>query len=234
MKCPTCQSFLLSEDVNIQKDIAMCRNCNKVYSISQELIDQSTAGRSEVQLVQELENFDISNPPDQKTWVKQTAQGISIGASSKSSMAYFFLIFLVVFGGISGIVFSVFLFSGQLEGEMILFFIPFFLVDLIMIGLFIFMFFGKVEVMIDRYQGEVFVGAFNWGWRSAFDVKEVEKIVEDYSNVTMNNVRKKHIVIHTAKGPISFGSTLKDARRRFIYLALNKYFYQLNQKLGRS
>lgn len=232
MNCPNCQTLIPAEDINVQKDIALCRACNKVHSLSQDLAEPvSHSGPS---LEHELSNFDITNPPDDKTWVRQTTQGIAIGASAKSSFAYVFLVFILIFGGISGTVFAAFLFSGELETEMALFFIPFFLVDLIMLVFFLFTFFGRVEVTIDRYEGEVFVGALSFGWRKQFDVKAINKIVEGDSNVTVNNVRKKHIVMHTENGKIAFGSLLKNERRRFIYLALNKYFYQLNQKLGRN
>ena len=231
MNCPNCQSLVPDTDINVQKDILMCRNCNKVFSLSHDILGSSTHTADQDEA--ELANFDITNPPDAKTWVRQTTQGISFGASAKSSMAYFFLVFLLIFGGISFTVFAVFAMSGEMETEMMLFFIPFFIVDAIMIALFLLFFFGKVEVKIDRFEGEVFVGAFSFGWRKPFNVKEVTAIQEGLSGVSVNNVRKKHIVITTEKGTFSFGSMLKDSRRRFLYLALKKYFMQLDHKLGR-
>ena len=235
MLCPNCQQSILPDDINIKSDIAMCRTCNKVYSVSHDLMDREYKGGSggrNIFVENELDNFDITNPPDNKTWVRQTSQGISIGAYARSAFSFFFLIFLLVFGGISTTVFGSLFFTGALETDMLLFFIPFFLVDLIMLCLFLFTFFGKVEITIDRYDGEVFIGAFSLGWRKHFDVKNVKNIYEDVSNVRVNNVPKLHVIMELDSGKITFGSMLKNERRKFIYLALKKYFYQLNQKLG--
>lgn len=234
MECPTCKIPFEPQDINLAKDIALCRNCNKVFSVSQDLADlENMSLHSESQLEQDLQSFDITKPPDHKTWVRQTSRGISIGASLRSPLAYFFLLFLFIFGGISGVIFGSLLFGGELELTILLLFIPFFLVDLLILAFFTINFFGKSEVTIDRYDGEVFVGVFGFGWRKQFQVKEVKRVIEAYSNTEVNNVRKKHIVIETEQQNYAFGSLLKDARRRFIYLALSKYFYQLNQKLGK-
>lgn len=234
MKCPNCQEEIAVEDVNIQKDIAMCRPCKKVYSITHDLGHEISKTPTDAGFEDDLRDFDIANPPDNKTWVRQTTQGIAIGASTRSAIAIVFIIFLLVFGGISTTVFGVLIFAGDIEAETMIFFLPFFFVDLLLLVFIGFSLYGKAEVLIDRFEGEVFVGAFSFGWRKRFNVKEIQAVQEEYSGVRVNNRPKKHIVLVTEAGnKISFGSMLKNERRRFIYLALHKYFRQLNQKMGR-
>ncbi len=234
--CPRCKRTIPSEDVNVANDIAFCRNCNLSHSLS-----ALTTGA----VVDE--DIDVGRPPA-GAWFEQGGNGVKFGATHRSPGQAFGLLFFAAFWNSIVSVFVAFATASTLQhlgvsrpawvrasnwkympiGEVIflwIFLIPFILVGLVMLAAFLNCLLGRTELNIQGGECRLFTGIGPLGRRRHFSTSEVTDVrIEDrqWVNSNGNSNRSTRIVITTNEKPICFGSTMSDARRRFIAGAAKK------------
>jgi hypothetical protein len=183
--CPKCGRAIPVEEVNVAKDIAYCRNCNLVSSLS-----ELTRGK-------ELEaGLNLCDPPV-GTWYREEAGQIIAGASHRSVGGALGMLFFGLFWNGIVSVFVLIAIAGTLSnmgmkvphwfrgpkmngGSMGLgmtiflwiFLIPFIAIGMAMIGGFLTCVAGRTEVRILNREGVIFTGIGSLGWRRRFNALE--------------------------------------------------------------
>jgi hypothetical protein len=210
--------------VNVAKDVAFCRACDRGFPLS-DLVREQSAGP-----------VDLANPP-RGCWYRDDGGEVSIGASLRSVGGVIAVLFFAAFwNGISWTIFVGMLLgsknvsgtgithsNGQtvVSGVAYLFISPFLLVGLLVLVLVPLALFGRTEVVIRGPDGSVFTGVGAVGRRRRFDVAAVTGVAIRPSGWTKNN-QPQYAISLEGPSPIKFGSGLPDAKREFIAAALRK------------
>jgi hypothetical protein len=233
--CPKCRRVIPSDDINVAKDVAYCRDCNISYRLSDLTYDNDV--RAGVNL----------NDPPQGAWYRSDGGGTVIGATNRSVGAAFVMLFFALFwNGITS-VFVTFALASTLHllhvplpawfpapkmnnnnmgpGETLflwLFLTPFITVGLFVLAACLSSLFGKTEAKIENRQGKLFTGIGSLGWKRTFDPSEVHDVRISQSR---NNQGKDTfvIVIETREGKqFKIGSLLTNERQQFVAGALRR------------
>jgi len=221
--CPKCGGVIPQDDINVAKDIAFCRKCDKGFALSDLVSDHA------------IPNVDLSNPP-RGAWYRDDGGQVSIGASLRSAGGALGVLFFAGFWNLIswGIFTAMLKGSGNVSGPGIhhsggktvvdgaayLFITPFLLIGAVAALLVVLLLVGRVEVIIRGQEGSVFTGAGSLGSRLFFDPASVTGVALRPSNWTKNNQPQYAICLD---GPaLKFGSTLPEPKRRFIAAALRK------------
>jgi hypothetical protein len=209
MNCPSCNKPVPNDQVNIQADIGKCNNCGSVFRISETL--------SNVR-----DGFNMENPPG-GIWVDRGFNELTIGASTRSPIAFFLVPFMLVWSGISlGGIYGTQLMSGEFDLTMSLFGIPFILGSVLFWALTLMTICGKVEFKLNQDGGSVFTGlGSKVGLRKSFRWDEINSIREGTTNLRYPG-SQGHTIVLEGKKRIVTGSGLNDARRYYIFKSLEK------------
>jgi hypothetical protein len=193
--------------VNVARDFALCRSCERTFSFA----DAIAAGSSE--------EF-LENPP-LGAWYRETRDGFAAGASTRSPIAFFLVPFLCVWSGISlGGIYGTQIRSGHFKLIESLFGIPFLLGTVILGGMTLMTICGHVMIHIVGDEGMVFGGIGPIGWRRRFSWSGVRGVSESWTS-HYSRGRRPTIRITGAK-PFTFGSLLNEARREYLIAVLRR------------
>jgi hypothetical protein len=207
--CPHCRREISTTDVNVEKDIALCRNCNETFSFA-ELLEQTSAPA-----------VDLTRPP-KGVWFHRDPQGFDLGVTTRSGLAFFLVPFMCVWSGFSlGGIYGSQIYHGKFNLFMSLFGIPFVLGTLLFGSIAVMSVCGKVLVSIRRDEGRVFTGVGPFGWNRRFKWSGVTGIREDLSRYQRNGRSMPLIEIQGAD-PLRFASGINDVRRQFMLRALQQ------------
>jgi hypothetical protein len=206
------------ENINVEKDIAYCINCNNAFSISKLFNKNIDNGCSNY-----IESV-INNPP-KGTWKIENNDNIIIGASTKSIFAFFIVPFVTIWIGIllTGFVYNMIVKDFSIF--LIIILIPFFAVGIIFGFLALKTVAGKIEICIGK-NSYVFNGIGQIGFKQKFDWSSVVNIYEDGPNSSFGRNYYKFIYIE-GKNRIKFGGELKEDRKYYI-LNILKYLKSKN------
>lgn len=232
--CPKCQRVIPSDDINVAKDVAYCRECNISYQLS-----HLTFGNDDV-------DIDLHHPPS-GAWYRADGAGTAIGATNRSVGTAFGLLFFTVFWNGIVSVFVCFAVASTLHllhiplpawfpvpksngsdvgvGMTIflwLFLTPFICIGLLVAGMCLSSLFGRTEVRIENTRGTIFNGIGALGWKRQFDASQVRDV---RISQTRNNQGRDSfaILIETREGKqFKLGSLLTNERRQFVLGALRK------------
>src|SRR5262245_60159278 len=221
--CPKCGGVIPQDDINVAKDIAFCRKCDKGFPLSDIVMDTPVGP------------VDLASPP-RGAWYRDEGGTVSLGASTRSGTGAFFLFFALFWNSITWVFVVVFVTEAIRPGTIpmksssghpmptafgLLFMVPFVLVGLgtgaaAMLGIF-----GRVEATVRAGEHcQVFVGVGNIGWRRPFDAASVTGVSIRPSGWTQNGRQQMAICLD---GPgLKFGGFLTDERRAFVAAALRK------------
>lgn len=187
MKCPKCKASILSENINIQTDIARCENCQTIFKISDTLEDYIDLG------------FIVNNKPN-GAWIETNFNQVIIGATTRSPIAFFLVPFMLIWsGGSIGGIYGTQIINGKFDLFQSLFGIPF------LIGSFIFWSFalmtiwGKVELTLDKQGGKVFTGVGRLGLVRTFLWNDIISIKEKQANLRYPGSHGERIVFEGKK-----------------------------------
>jgi hypothetical protein len=207
MNCPNCNSEIQDEFINIQSDIAQCTGCKLVFKISENI-------SSEVD-----NNFDMKSPPE-GTWISRDMDKLTIGATTRSPVAFFMVPFMLIWsGGSIGGIYGSQLISGEFDPFMSLFGIPFLIGSVIFWGLTLMAIWGKVELTLDKNGGKVFTGLGTIGVSKQFKWDEVSSITEKQSMYNYPGSYGESLILE-GKRRISFGMGVKSSRRYYLYKSM--------------
>lgn len=208
IECPKCKHEVDTTDINVAADIAHCKKCNEVFSLS-ELLNKDV-----------IKSFDLTNPPS-GSWFKRLPQGFQVGVSTKSFAAFFIIPFMVVWSGASlGGIYGSQIISGKFDPFMSFFGIPFLLGSVIFWAIGLMFIFGKVTVTVEQNNCTIFTGIGSIGWSRYCKWNEISSVY-DYVSTTSRNNRSSTIVLE-GKKRVSFGSLVKSERKYFMIQALRK------------
>lgn len=236
--CAKCGRVIPAGDVNVANDVAYCRACNLSHALS-----DLTHG------VEPEANPDLGHPPA-GAWYRGSGRETVIGATHFApGAAVGLLLFSLFWNGIVS-VFVFFAVSatwqkaglaapdwfpepkmngGPISNGMLiflwLFLTPFILIGLGMIAAFLSCLAGRTEARLDDSRGVIFTGVAGVGYRQRF-------LTHDVTRVRLEATRSRgddsasgqtRIVLDLREGKsIKFGSSLTEARRRFVAAALRK------------
>jgi hypothetical protein len=236
--CPRCKGMIPSEDINVAKDIAYCRNCNLAQSLS-----ALTSGA----VVDD--DVDLNQAPA-GAWFRRDPDGMTVGATNRSLGGAFGLLFFSLFW--NGIV-SIFVLlalsatlhqlgiaipswfpafaaksNSQPWGFIIflwLFLTPFIAIGLLVFGCFLNCLAGRAEVRIQNGHADLISGIGPFGFHKRFEVADVRnvRIEEQPWRERSGNTRPSiRIIIETTSQTLQFGSMFTYERRKFVAAALKK------------
>jgi hypothetical protein len=221
--CPTCRRSFADDDVNVAKDVAYCRGCDKAYALS-ELARGLEAG-----------DADLSMPP-KGAWYRDDGVEVSLGSTWRSpTVGVFFLIFTVFWNSVTWSILGAMIGgAANVHGPGIthsngvttvaptayLLFIPFVLVGLGTALAAAVIWFGRAELTIRGNDAVLFRGVGGLGLRSRFDLSTVTGVGIATASWTRNNQPVHHISI---EGPgINFGTGFSKDQQKFLVAAIRK------------
>jgi hypothetical protein len=207
MNCLHCSHEIHDHDINIQKDIAYCRNCRSTFIISEELFET------------EKSNFDVSSPPS-GTWFREEFDYYVAGSSVRSVYALFFVPFITLWsGGSIGTIYGSQIFKGAFDVFDSLFGLPFLIVSFVLWSFALMMIGGKVEVTFNHISGKVFVGVWKIGWSRNFYWKDIDWVKEKEQTFRFPGSQNGALQMD-GRNRITFGSMLSEQRRYFLFRTL--------------
>lgn len=207
VNCPKCRREIPPADINVEKDIALCRNCNETFSFA-DLLEQSKGP-----------GIDLTRPP-KGVWFQRRTQGFELGSTTRSASAFFMIPFMCVWSGFSlGGIYGTQIYHQKFNLAMSLFGIPFVLGTLLFGSMAVMAACGKAVVAVDRDEGRVFLGVGPVGWTRRFKWSAVEGIKEDVSKYQTNN-RYLPVIVLSGPTPVRFGSGINESRRQYMIAAL--------------
>jgi hypothetical protein len=111
----------------------------------------------------------LRNPPP-GTWFEQKPQWFSLGASTRSRVALWYVPFVVVFSvGTLGWIYGTQIVSGEFHLGTSLFGVPFVFLSVVFWTIALMAVCGQVVVTVKENEGTVFVGIGPLGWTRSFD-----------------------------------------------------------------
>lgn len=220
LDCPKCETSILEDDVNIVADIAKCRECGNVFTVSDYVPNsgQRPASRGS------HSRRDLVVPSGVK--FEKSYDGFILSASTRSLSALFIIPFSAVWiGGSLGGIYGSQILSGELNLISSLFGIPFAIGSIFLLAYTAMTVLGKVVVSAKGYDGSVFTGVGPIGWRRNFSWSDIDSVVEDISAVR-SSYTAHHVIRLEGRRRISFGYMLSDEVRYFILKQLEDLLRQ--------
>jgi hypothetical protein len=216
--CPLCRSAIAIADINVATDIALCRRCGKTFSLSELLNSSSSA------------TFDVASPPN-GAWFKNTGDGVTIGATTRSWMALFLFPFTCAWSGAAvGGIYGRQISSGRFDPASSLFGLPFLLGSVFLIAYCAMMIRGKVEISQRGDSLAIFTRVGRLGWTRRYSSSDFRSAREDSRRNAWNWSNQGVLIVLEGKRRVAFGSMLNEERRYFVLSAFRK----LLQKSARS
>lgn len=208
MNCPKCHTAILSQDLNIQDNIAKCAHCENIFKASDGLASVDV-------------KFNIRQPPD-GAWYQQNADKIIFGATTRSAAAFYLIPFACVWSGFSlGSIYESQIAQHEFMLFESLFGIPFLLGTLFMIKMILMSIVGKVEIVTDRNSGTIFTGIAGFGRKHSFLWRDISTIHNGMDRPWYQRHENEVIVLEGASAYL-FGGDLNEQRRYYVLNALKK------------
>jgi len=207
--CPKCRSEIPLEDVNVSKDIALCRQCGRTWSYADLIEDNDTA------------DFNSGTPPSGAWFREIPPRGFEVGVSTRSPLAFFLVPFMCVWSGFSlGGIYGTQFIKGHFNLGESLFGIPFILGTLLFGSIAIMSVCGKVVVSVDGDDGIIFTGVGPIGLRRRFNWRNVTGIrrTEKYGN--RGSVSQQ--ITFDGEKRLNFAGSVKDERLDFMFATLRR------------
>ena len=229
--CPGCGNPFADDDVNVARDVAYCRGCDKAHALSSLVSPRQEA----VQPDADLTGVDLLHPPA-GAWYRDDGMEVVVGASTRqAAIAGFFVLFagfwnLITWTILIAMIFGSSNVSGpgithsggqtQVDWFAYLFMIPFVGVGLGTGCAAIVLLLGRCEVRIRGLEGELFRGVWFLSRRTPFDPSAVTRVHLAESSWKQNNRAMEEVEL---AGPgLRFGAWLSPPRRQFMAAALKK------------
>lgn len=202
--CPQCRHPLPPADINVATDAALCRRCGHAGTFSALVHPESVSSSP-------------SAEPPAGAWRHNTFEGVTVGATTRSRIAWFLVPFMLVWsGGSLGGIYGTQFVRGEFNLFMSLFGLPFVAGSVLFWGLTAMALVGRVEVKVrSDGRGEIFTGVARWGRRQRFDLAAVDRITINPLPVNYPGKQGPGIVLE-GQPRLTFGSNLTPPRRDFI------------------
>lgn len=209
IRCPTCGCVLPMDDVNVARDLALCRACEQTFRFA-DLVDGARRPMAG------------SATPPPGTWFEETFDGFIVGATTRSPTAFFIVPFMLFWSGfaLSGI-YGTQIVARRFNPFMAIFGIPFLLGSIFLGWAALLTVCGRVVVTVAGDLGQVFTGIGPLGIRRRFSWAGVHTIEETFGTVS-NRGRTSRVIRLASDRLVSFGSMLNDERRYYLVQTLRQ------------
>lgn len=209
-RCPDCGRDVPLDDVNVARDVALCRACGGTFSFA-DLLGDDTGSRPAA---------DAADPP-RGAWSTPTFDGFQVGTSTRSPFAFFIVPFMGVWsGGSLGGIYGQQIASGRFNLMMSLIGIPFILGTVCLGTLAMMTICGRVVVSVAGDEGKVFTGVGPIGWTRRFAWSDVATIRE-FSVPGSKGGRSPALALEGTTRLV-FGTGLNEPRRYFLRQVLRQ------------
>jgi hypothetical protein len=213
LRCAECLGEIPLADVNVAKDLALCRKCDENFSYSEVCEAPETP-------------IDLARPP-RGTWFKRNARGFEVGISTRHPASFFLVPFMLIWSGFSiGGIYGPQIKKGELDLFDSLFGVPFLIGTVVFGAVALMSVLGKIVVRVENSQGTTFTGLGPFGWRRRFRWDEVKEIRQSF-NGTSNGKPMKQVTIH-ADRPIGVSIGLNEKRQQFLLETLRHLLRERN------
>src|SRR6185503_3082000 len=221
--CPTCHAKIVTDDINVSTDVALCRRCGNTFHVSEVLGGTSSILSSLVSsMVPPSGPVDLNSPPS-GAWYEPAADGFVAGASTRTGMALFIVPFTCLWSGGSMMgIYGTQLMNGHFSLPMSLFGLPFLIVSIFLVSWCAMSVAGKISVSVHGDRLAIFTGVGPFGITRTAYLSDFKSVREDFGYGSMNsNNRASRVVRLEGTRAMAFGSMLSNERRYFLVGVLN-------------
>jgi hypothetical protein len=210
--CPSCHAAIPLDDVNVAKDVALCRACGRSTAFS--LI----SGASEVSLEA------LRDQPRSVKAERGVNNELTIVYRRLSPALLFLVPFTAFWSGMSMCgIYGTQIWNGKFDLAKSLFGIPFLIGTIILVTVILFLLFGKWVITLDRGEGTVFTGVRRLGWTRRFSYNRDTAVSMTYATgVSTNGQRQPGILVRTDGQDFIFGALLATNAKQFIAALIAK------------
>lgn len=207
--CPICRSSIPLDDINVATDIALCRACGNTSPFS------LLSGTAEVSL-------EILSQPPRGIRIEREFLKPTVITYRRLSPALVFLIpFTALWSGISMFgIYGTQIRKGEFDLGQSLFGLPFLLGTVVLLGVIVFLLFGRWKTTLEKGAGRVSVGVGPIGWTRAFSYNRDSLITLRTTDVRVNQIPQKGILVRNGTQDFVFGTILKEEAKVFIAAAI--------------
>jgi hypothetical protein len=156
------------------------------------------------------------------------SNGLVIVYRSLSPALFFLIPFTAFWSGFSmwGIYGTQFR-KGEFNLGQSLFGLPFLIGTVILVSIIVFLLLGSWRITLGKNTGIVFVGVGSLGWTRHFTYARDTVVSMRLTNVRINDVTQKGILIRNGSKDFVFGTLLKDKAKQFIAAVIMKAVAQV-------
>lgn len=210
--CPDCGCKIPLDDVNVAKDVALCRRCGKTFSFSEIMETDSSV------------TPDLDHPPKHlKVFREMTDRGATCVRFVFRKMHWGALLFLVpftcVWSGVSlGGIYGKMIARHQFDPGSALFGLPFLIGTVILIGVILVMLAGRWELTVEGDVVTSFTGVGPFGFRRHYTWTRETRVSVAYGTTRVNNSPVQELFFRDAKAGATFhcGVLVSDGTLEFI------------------
>jgi len=215
--CPKCKSPIPADQINASTDVAFCPRCAEGYRLSN-LIETGSSDPG-----------DLGEPPP-GTWFRADVDSWEVGATTRSSMAFFLVPFMCVWSGFSlGGIYGSQILHGKLDLKMSLFGIPFLLGTMLFGSVAVMTVCGNVRVSVRGDQAEAFAGVGNIGWRRRFLWSQITRVTDGKSNTRYAGQQSMGIGLEGSGKQMNLATGVTEERRLFLLQVLRRMLNRSQQ-----
>ena len=213
LNCPSCSAAIPFADVNVAKDIALCRACG------------ATTSFSGLQGAGELKDVNLDVPPKHVRDVHDGQSDLVLTYRRRSPIFLFLIPFTALWsGGSVGMIYVRPLLQGKpFEVGEALFGIPFLIGTVVLLTVVTYLFFGRWVIRVTGNEGTVFNGVGSLGWTRRFTIDRSSTVTLAACGASVNDQPVPCIRIHTGDEKLSFGAFIKEDSKLYIAARLQHY-----------
>ena len=213
LTCPSCSATVPLADVNVAKDLALCRACG------------ATTSFSGLQGAGELKDVNLDVPPKHVRDVHDGQSDLVLTYRRRSPILFFLIPFTALWsGGSVGMIYLRPLLQGKpFEVGEALFGIPFLIGTVVLLTFITYLFFGRWVIRVTGNEGSVFNGVGSLGWTRRFTIDRSSTVTLAACGASANNQPVPCIRVDTGAASLSFGAFIKEDSKLFIAARLQHY-----------
>jgi hypothetical protein len=210
--CYYCKAAIAMDDINVAKDVALCRSCGKTFSFS------AISGESEVSVNA------LDSPPRCVKLELDPINGTKLTYRRLAPISLFLIPFTAIWSG--GSIYGIYYLQikeGRFDLRASLFGLPFLFGTIILLVFIAYLLFGKWVITMNQGEGTVFAGVFGIGWTRRFAYDKNSLVALQATNFTINDVPQQGILIRNGETNFVFGASMRQDAKQFIAAVILKH-----------
>lgn len=206
--CPKCRADIPLDDVNVARDIALCRQCGQTWSYADLIADMQT-------------DYGIPRTPPRGTWLHDRGpNSFEVGISTRSPIALFIVPFMCVWSGVSlGGIYGTQISRHHFQLFESLFGIPFLLGTIVLGSVAAMSICGKMTVSVNGDDGVVFTGVGPVGWRRRFSWRQV-RAIRRTQRMNRNGISEQ--ITFDGEKTLNFAGGVRSERLNYLLAVLRQ------------